>query len=247
MRLTELITEPLLIALEKLSQFAPRFFGLVFILLVGWGLALLIRKVAYKSLLALKVDHLTEKAGLKKFFEKGKLEGTLSDILASLAYWVSIALVVYVALNAAGLAISVDVVEKLKSVEIVETGLPLFQVIGHGNEVIVKFNLKRSVDLYRNTDLESLRVRAGDKEVAFLDVARRHDRRRSAMHSQEAVLILNGPGIRQGEWIEGAEIIDLAPTLLEAISYKPEAGISFDGRVLDVFETPRSATASAAA
>jgi arylsulfatase A-like enzyme len=54
------------------------------------------------------------------------------------------------------------------------------------------------------------------------------------MHAEEGVFVLSGPGIRRGGRIDGARIIDFAPTLARAM------GCSFpdwtvDGRPLDVF------------
>jgi predicted AlkP superfamily phosphohydrolase/phosphomutase len=129
-----------------------------------------------------------------------------------------------------------DTADRLRDVCVAATGLPLFQVYEHRDEMIVKFDLSRAVDGAGADalDLQGLRLRWRGRDVPFLDVARRGDRPRSAMHAEEGVFVLSGPGIRRGGRIDGARIIDFAPTLARAM------GCSFpdwtvDGRPLDVF------------
>jgi len=55
----------------------------------------------------------------------------------------------------------------------------------------------------------------------------RHDK------GQDGVIIASGPGIRQGTWVEGATVYDVAPTLLAATGL-PVAR-DFDGRVREGF------------
>jgi predicted AlkP superfamily phosphohydrolase/phosphomutase len=49
-------------------------------------------------------------------------------------------------------------------------------------------------------------------------------------HRPEGVLIISGPGIRSGARIEGARLLDLAPTILSLLSIKPPS--EMDGRLL---------------
>ena len=52
----------------------------------------------------------------------------------------------------------------------------------------------------------------------------------SGAHRMEGVLVLHGPGVRAGVEVEGATIIDIAPTLLHAAGWPVPADV--DGRVL---------------
>lgn len=57
----------------------------------------------------------------------------------------------------------------------------------------------------------------------------------SATHRPEGLFVVRGPGIQAGAWLEGAGIVDLAPTLMHAM-HLPVA-TSMDGRVLlELFE-----------
>ena len=57
----------------------------------------------------------------------------------------------------------------------------------------------------------------------------------SASHWPTGMFALRGPGIKAGQWLEGAGIVDLAPTLMHVMGLPVSA--SMDGRVLlDVFD-----------
>ncbi len=116
---------------------------------------------------------------------------------------------------------------------VVETGLPLFQVYEHGQEVIIKFAFDAHVTRYAEGHLEKLTVRLGDATMPFLEIARRSGRQRSAMHARDGVLVIAGPGIRAGEWLSEASILDFAPTLLRAQGL--EGGAQMEGKPLNIF------------
>jgi predicted AlkP superfamily phosphohydrolase/phosphomutase len=54
--------------------------------------------------------------------------------------------------------------------------------------------------------------------------------RYSGMHRDEGMLIMSGPGVRPGGWIEGASIPDIAPTVLHTMGLPIPS--SMDGRVV---------------
>jgi predicted AlkP superfamily phosphohydrolase/phosphomutase len=122
---------------------------------------------------------------------------------------------------------------KLRDITVVETGLPVFRVYEHGQEVIIKFALDADVARYAAGDLESLTIRLGESTVPFLEIARRSGRQRSAMHARDGVLVIAGPGIRAGEWLDEASILDFAPTLLRAQGM--EGAAQMDGEPLNIF------------
>ena len=123
------------------------------------------------------------------------------------------------------------VADRFRSVRIAGTDLPLFQIDVHRDEVIVKLALWRKT-LPGREELDSLQVRCNGHTVPFVEIAQRFGRRRSAMHAENAVLILAGLGVRRAD-IGAARLIDIAPTLLKAAGINALNGL--DGRVLDVF------------
>ena len=126
-----------------------------------------------------------------------------------------------------------SVARKLKDVTVVETGLPLFRVHEHDQEVIIKFALDADVPRYAKGDLEKLSIKVGNSVAPFLEFARRSGRQRSAMHARDGIFMIAGPGIRAGEWLSEASILDVAPTLLYAVGLEESA--QMDGTPLDVF------------
>jgi hypothetical protein len=133
-----------------------------------------------------------------------------------------------------GAPVPAGTAERLRAITVVETGLPLFQVVEHGeDEVVVKLALDRSVPRYRAGNLEELRVRGVGAVVPFGELAARFGRPRSAMHAREGILVLAGGAVRSVREPLEAELVDFAPTVLAAAGIRPPEGL--DGRVLPVF------------
>jgi predicted AlkP superfamily phosphohydrolase/phosphomutase len=132
-----------------------------------------------------------------------------------------------------GGALPTDCADRIRAVRVAPRGESLFQVYAHRDEVIVKYDLARAVN-GADSDLGRLRLRWNDHELPFSALAVRANPQRSAMHAESGVLILSGPTIRRNEEIQGASIVDFAPTLLQAIGTTfPD--VPFDGQPLDVF------------
>ena len=66
------------------------------IIVIGWLLSKGIRSIVSRILKALKVDRLSEKAGIAKFLAKGGVSGNLSDLIAVIVYWLFMLVVVMV-------------------------------------------------------------------------------------------------------------------------------------------------------
>jgi len=125
-----------------------------------------------------------------------------------------------------------ETADTFRKVTIEPTGQPLFQVYIHRDEVIVKLALTRAQNGHLN-DLNELSIRFGQRVAPFTQIAQRFGRRRSAMHAEDAVMILHGPGIRCGMTLDRCGIADITPTLLHAAGLAVPAGL--DGQVLPVF------------
>ncbi len=125
-----------------------------------------------------------------------------------------------------------DVVDRLESLVVVETGLPLLSVHRNGAaEVVVRLSLAANVPLYRQGDLRRLRIASGERCVGFLEIARPLGRVRSAMHAEDAVLVAAGPSIRRGVDVGDVALVDVMPTVLKASGLDLPAGI--DGHALE--------------
>jgi predicted AlkP superfamily phosphohydrolase/phosphomutase len=139
----------------------------------------------------------------------------------------------WVAFRPVSATTSRGVADRLRQILVVETGLPLFRVYEHGDEVVVKFLLDREVPRYGTGNISNLNIQIGETVVPFAEVGKKAGPTRSAMHARDGVLVMVGPNVRRGHWAGEASILDIAPTLLKAVGVKPD--IQFDGTALDVF------------
>ena len=83
------------------------------LLFIGWLFANLVRTGVTKLLDVLRFDSLAEKTGIEAFLKQGNLELSLSRLLAKLAYWVVIFIVVVTVANSLGLHIVADLFNKI--------------------------------------------------------------------------------------------------------------------------------------
>jgi small-conductance mechanosensitive channel len=98
---------------QYLKGLAPRAFDAILILLIGWLLAVLIKKITSKLLRAVGVDVISEKTGIKAFFAKGGVSANLSFIIGSFLYWILIASAFMMAFNALEMQAAYGFVRKL--------------------------------------------------------------------------------------------------------------------------------------
>jgi predicted AlkP superfamily phosphohydrolase/phosphomutase len=124
--------------------------------------------------------------------------------------------------------------DKLRSLVVAETGLPLFRTHHHGeDEIIVKLDLDRA-HYGSLQDIGTLHVKTPTADIVPIgDLLQRAGPTRSAMHRKEGVILVKGPGIRSDFQVHGAVVTDVMPTLLRAcgLAVPPD----LDGRVLDLF------------
>lgn len=92
--------EPLWI---DISEFSPRLLGAVALLLVGWLVAKLLRRVSIRTMRLLRLDIAAEKAGVEDFLVQGGVRYTAVTLLGHLVYWVILFAAVLSALNVLGL------------------------------------------------------------------------------------------------------------------------------------------------
>jgi small-conductance mechanosensitive channel len=87
----------------QLAGFVPQLLAAMVLLFVGWLFANLVRTGVMKLLDVLHFDSLAEKTGIEAFLKQGNLDVSLSRMLAKLAYWVVIFVVIVTVSNSLGL------------------------------------------------------------------------------------------------------------------------------------------------
>jgi len=88
---------------NQLLQFLPQILVAFLLLIVGWLVAKLLRKVLIKLLRVIHVDVAAEKAGIEDFLLQGGVKYTSITILANLAYWFIMFAVTLAVINSLGL------------------------------------------------------------------------------------------------------------------------------------------------
>jgi len=97
----------------QLASFVPQLLAAMVLLFVGWLIANLVRTGVMKLLDILHFDSLAEKTGIEAFLKQGHLDVSLSRILAQLAYWVIIFIVIVTVANSLGLHMVAELFNKV--------------------------------------------------------------------------------------------------------------------------------------
>lgn len=99
----DIMLEPVRAVLVQFGAFLPRLLLAAIILLIGWLLAKAIRVIVVKSLKAINLNVLSERAGIDRFLQQGGLQTDTLGILGTLVYWLAMLAVLMVAFNSLGL------------------------------------------------------------------------------------------------------------------------------------------------
>ncbi|MEW5758432.1 MAG: hypothetical protein AB1755_03050 [Candidatus Omnitrophota bacterium] len=107
------LLEPIQGMLGLIGVFISKLFIVIVILFIGWILAKLIKTIVERALKILKVELLTKRLGVEDFISKGGIKHNFSELIGMLAYWLTILVVVVAAVNAIGLTVAADLLNKI--------------------------------------------------------------------------------------------------------------------------------------
>ena len=85
--------------LNEIARAVPQIIGAILILLIGWLIAKLVKRIFVKLMKLVKLNWLTEKSGIEKFLKEGGVKITAVDLLGSLVYWIIMLIVIMSTLN----------------------------------------------------------------------------------------------------------------------------------------------------
>lgn len=112
--------EQVQIFLESSQQFLieiatalPNILGALLILLIGWIIAKIIKKIFVKLLRLVKINYLTEKSGIEKFLKEGGVKFTAVDVIGTLIYWLIMLIVILASLNSLHLTSAQDLFNEI--------------------------------------------------------------------------------------------------------------------------------------
>ncbi len=108
-----LIISPIREMLTKILGYLPTLLGALIILVVGWIVARIIKRLIETVLKAVRFDVLADKAGITGILKKGDLKITASALISGLVYWLVIIMVLVMVVNALGLPVASSVLASL--------------------------------------------------------------------------------------------------------------------------------------
>ncbi len=107
------LLEPARIVLAQVSLFLVNALLVIIILIIGWLLSKAVKVIVSKALKAAKFDQISDKIELDKLLSKGGISYSLSDLVSVICYWIGILITFMVAVNAVGLTIAADLLNKV--------------------------------------------------------------------------------------------------------------------------------------
>ncbi len=100
--------------LAQVGQFVSSVLLVLFLILVGWLVSKYIIKNGITKLLkVLRLDDLSRRIELDSILAKGGITNGLSELIGIICYWLSLLITFVVALNAVGLTVAADLLQRI--------------------------------------------------------------------------------------------------------------------------------------
>ena len=100
---------------ERFWAGLSKLMGALVIFLVGWLLAKFVKRLITQFFKTIRVDKLAHESGVNELLEKGSIRKEVSDLLGIAVYWLVMLVVLFMAVNFAGVQIPESVIDQLLS------------------------------------------------------------------------------------------------------------------------------------
>ena len=107
------LLEPARAVLTQISQFMVNALLVIVILIIGWLLSKTLKTIVSKALKLAKINEVSSRIELDKLLSKGGITYALSDLIASICYWLGLLITFMVAVNAIGLTVAADLLNQV--------------------------------------------------------------------------------------------------------------------------------------
>lgn len=107
------LVEPAKTVLSLIGQFVIKAVAVILILIVGWVISKLIRTLVTKALRLIRIDEVSIRIELDSLLAKGGINYSLSELIGVICYWLALLVTFVVAINALGLTIAADLLNKI--------------------------------------------------------------------------------------------------------------------------------------
>jgi len=108
-----LIVVPVREMLTRILAYLPVLLGALIILIVGWIIAKVIRRIIDWLLKTVRFDAMADKTGITEVLRKGDLKITAREVVSGLVYWLIMIMVLVMTVDALGLPKAADVLASL--------------------------------------------------------------------------------------------------------------------------------------
>lgn len=112
-RLALIVADPVKAMLIKIWSYIPTILGAIVILVIGWIIAKFVEAIVVRALKAVRLDVVSDKAGIANMLAQGEIKWTLSELLGVIVYWIIMLSVLAAALNALNLTVAGDLLSRL--------------------------------------------------------------------------------------------------------------------------------------
>lgn len=99
--------------LTQIGQFLINVLLVILILIIGWLISKVFKALVTRLLRLVKIDDLSERIELAALLTKGGIKYSLSELLGIVTYWLGLLVTMVVAVNAIGLTIAADLLNKV--------------------------------------------------------------------------------------------------------------------------------------
>lgn len=107
------LLEPARGILSQIGQFLINVLLVVVILIVGWMISKLIKRIVTTVLRGIKLDALSDRIALDDLLAKGGIKYSLSELIGVICYWLALLVTFVVAINAVGLTVAADLLNRV--------------------------------------------------------------------------------------------------------------------------------------
>ena len=108
-----IILEPTQAMLTRAGLFIPMLLAVILILIIGWIIAKALQQLVTRGLKLIQLDNISEKAGLADILAKGEIKYTVSELIGVIVYWLGMLIVLVTAINAIGLTVAAELLDKI--------------------------------------------------------------------------------------------------------------------------------------
>lgn len=112
--LQEALVVPAKTILAQVGQFVVGVLLFLFLLIIGWLISKFVIKIVVTRVLRLlKLDELSKRIEFDVLLAKGGISASLSELVGVICYWLALLITFVVALNAVGLTIAADLLQRI--------------------------------------------------------------------------------------------------------------------------------------